>query len=228
MLKILNPILKKIYPEPDYCCHCESELTGWENQYGICNKCLNSIQFFSDFDLKDIQKAEKQYFDQVRGVAFYEGNIKDLIYSFKYYSKRELIFPLVELMVAHYPIVFPKEKWDGFIPVAMHEERLRERGYNHALLLARGLSFYLNLPCCDWVTRIKETLPQNKLNREERQKNMEGAFQLKKEVKVKDKNWLIIDDIFTTGTTCDEIARVLKEAGGRHIGVYVLASGRIS
>ncbi len=227
MWESLNLVLKQIYPEPVYCFCCEKELKSSELEVGICHKCFNLIHLFSGLGLQEVKELDEQYFDLVYGVALYEEKLKEFIYRFKYYNQRELVFPLVEMMAAQYSILFPKEKWDGLIPVAMHKERLLERGYNHAFLLAQGLSVYLNIPCCDWVIRIKKTLPQNKLTLLKRRKNLKGAFFLKDGVNVKDKNWLIIDDIFTTGATANEIARILKEAGGRRIGVYALASGRM-
>lgn len=212
-----------LYPKPLHCLVCSEELQGWENSVGLCGACLEGVRFFSGESLKVIRGLPEQYFDQVQGVALYEGPIKDWIYRVKYYSERQWVYPLVELMIRQ----GVAGRWHGIIPVPLHEERRRERGYNQALLIAQGLAFYLRVPCCDWIERMKETAPQNQLKPGERAENVRNAFAVKKGVRMEGKNWLIVDDIFTTGTTVNELARVIKEAGACKVGVYVIASGRM-
>ncbi|AZR73834.1 hypothetical protein BBF96_10815 [Anoxybacter fermentans] len=227
MRRLINGILNLIYPERARCSLCKDELISWEIQLGICHQCLNEMNFFAGKGLKKLPELFEQHIDLVGSAVLYTGLIKELIYRLKYYGERQLIYPMVELMVRQYYIIFKEEKWDGLIPVPLHESRLHERGYNQALLLAVGLSFYLKIPCFDWVERVKETHPQNQLTLDQRRKNLEGAFRLKKGIEIKGGRWLIIDDIFTTGNTTNEIAKILKEAGAEKVGVYTLASGRM-
>ena len=222
LIYFLNGVLKFIYPERLKCPECTTELTGYETEIGLCTKCLNSLHLFQGVETVDL--AGKHY-DSVSGVALYEGRMKEWIHRLKYLGERQLAFPLVELLVKQ----CKEGQWDGIIPVPLHPERLLERGYNQALLLAQGLAFYLGIPCCDWLERVKETLPQNKLKISERSENLHGVFALKDcwEKDLSGKKWIVVDDVFTTGATANEVARVLKLAGAVRVDVYVLASGRM-
>lgn len=223
MASLFDSLLEWVYPAPLHCLECDQELVGWEIRVGFCKACLQDIRFFSGEPLVNIGGLQMQYFDDVQGVALYTGRIKDWIYRIKYYGERQLVYPLVEMIIQQGVV----GHWNGIIPVPLHEGRLMERGYNQALLIAQGLSFYLGIPCCDWFRRIKATEPQNRLKPGEREENLRNAFQLQCGADVAGKDWLIVDDIFTTGTTANELARVLKEAGARKVGIYVIASGRM-
>lgn len=226
---LMDKLLQFLYPERHYCVYCEEEVTGWEIQYGLCRDCFQKMNFFQGEGIHEMNWLKEQYFDVVQGVVLYQGVVKDLLYRFKYFGERDLSHSFVELMVSQYPIVFQRERWDGILPVPLHPEKLDQRGYNQAELLGKGLSFYLRIPSYNWFVRVKATLPQNQLKLDERQENLREAFQVKSDLvedKLRGGSWLIVDDIFTTGTTCNELARVLKAAGAKRVGVYIVASGR--
>ncbi|MCG8643548.1 MAG: hypothetical protein MI862_27725, partial [Desulfobacterales bacterium] len=221
MLQILNKMLDLIYPAIQKCTFCENELIDSETQFGLCRDCLDQLHPFSENEIiqSEVTESEtteneiiqntikqdavktKTYLDLIYGAFLYEGIMKELIYQLKYYGARQLIYPLVELMVWQFPFKFKKISWNGLIPVPMHKMRLNERGFNQAFLLAEGLAFCLNLTCCDLLSRIKNTVPQSQLSMIERKKNLRGVFQLKPDVQVNAGNWLIIDDILTTGSS---------------------------
>lgn len=229
MMQIWDKILSLIYPQRVVCAVCQQELSGFENELGLCAKCLNQFSLLEvNLPLEKISTHGEQYFDWCYSALLYTGLIKEMIHRWKYHGERSLVYPLVELMYRHLPLGLQIISWDGLIPVPMHHSRLLKRGFNQAMLLADGLAFYLNLPYWELVMRIKKTLPQNRLNLKEREKNLTGAFQLQKNVVVKNKNWLIIDDILTTGLTVNQVARILKIAGAKTVGVYTLARGRIN
>lgn len=248
MIQILNKMLDLIYPPIQKCIFCENELLDLEIQLGLCTHCLNQLYPFSegDFIYRDIiyneinygevnqskiiqseinqnEQKNKNNLDLVYGAFHYVGLIKELIYQVKYYGARQLVYPLVELMVCQYPLKFREIRWNGLVPVPMHKRRLADRGFNQAFLLAEGLAFFLNLPLCDWLVRKKNTVPQNQLSMIERKRNLKGAFKLKPEIRLGAGNWLIIDDIFTTGSTVNEIAQIFKEAGAKVVGTFTLA-----
>jgi ComF family protein len=106
-------------------------------------------------------------------------------------------------------------KHSFFVPVPLHPERFRIRGYNQAELLAKELSFRLGIPSLNVLVREKPTKPQFKLKREERMKNVIGVFTVSKKLKTKVKgaNIILIDDITTTGSTLRECAKILKKSG---------------
>ena len=110
---------------------------------------------------------------------------------------------------------------DLIIPVPLCEKRLKLRGYNQSELLGKEIAKNLSLPLItNSLYRVKETLQQTKLNIMERQSNLKDAFVVKKKKMVKGKSVLLIDDVYTTGATSTEYARMLKLAGAS--AVYVL------
>jgi len=101
------------------------------------------------------------------------------------------------------------------VPVPLHPKRLKERGFNQSGLLAGEFARKLRVPVSfDAIIRKNRTQPQTRLNRRERLKNMKGAFELVVAQRVRGRRVLLIDDVFTTGTTLSECARVLKSKGG--------------
>jgi ComF family protein len=113
---------------------------------------------------------------------------------------------------------------DMVMPVPLHPARLRQRGFNQALLLAHQMCEKNDIPLlCDNLYRVRPTRPQVELTGEERLKNVAGAFALRRPDAVKDRSVMIIDDVFTTGATLNECAAVLKEAGAAQVVALTLA-----
>ena len=117
-------------------------------------------------------------------------------------------------------------KPDALVPVPIHASRKRMRGYNQSELIARELSRHTKIPVnCDLVTRIKKTLPQRELSESERQNNLKKAFKiLQNDVKLS--TIVIVDDIYTTGSTIDAMAEALSGIGVKRIYYMALAIGR--
>jgi ComF family protein len=114
---------------------------------------------------------------------------------------------------------------DLIIPIPLHPARLREREYNQSQILAAMVSGLLQKPLiCDTLLRIRNTKPQVELNEKIRVKNIQGCFSIKNGERLKAKSVLIIDDVFTTGATLSEAARVIKEYGPLKIFALTLAS----
>ena len=111
------------------------------------------------------------------------------------------------------------------IPVPMYRKKQRLRGYNQAELLAREIADQRNLPLiCDLVLRVKNTKPQKELEGKDREENLKKAFIITKN-DVKLRKILIVDDIYTTGSTVDAIAEVLKKSGVEEIYFLSLCIG---
>ncbi len=111
---------------------------------------------------------------------------------------------------------------EGLLPVPLHPDRLRERGYNQALELARVVSRYLNIPLLpELCQRKRATPPQTSLNGEERRRNLRGAFAVREGVPPR--HIAIVDDVVTTGATVHELARVLGRAGVETVEVWACA-----
>jgi len=113
---------------------------------------------------------------------------------------------------------------DMAMPVPLHKKRLRLRGFNQALLLAHGVSLRFRIPLnYDNLVRTRYTRPQVELSGRERAENVRGAFDLIRSAEVCEKKILLIDDVFTTGATMNECAKVLKDAGAGSVTVLTLA-----
>ncbi|MCL2377244.1 MAG: ComF family protein [Defluviitaleaceae bacterium] len=145
--------------------------------------------------------------------------VRNVIHRFKYGGKRMLTRPMAEAIFQH----FGKIDADCMVCVPLHEKRAKERGYNQAALLATELSRLMGIAACDGMLRTRETAKQFDLNPEERAANVSGAFALKDGFCAAGKRVLLVDDVFTTGATSDECAKVLMEAGAESVEIVVFA-----
>lgn len=149
-------------------------------------------------------------FDQALSIGYFEGPLREAIHQFKYRPCRALGRPLAAWMAGK---IRPVSDIDCIMPVPLHITRLRQRGFNQALILAHELSRAFSLPLSyDNLSRVRSTRPQVELSGEERIKNVAGAFALRRPEELKGKNVLLVDDVFTTGATMNECATVLKNA----------------
>ena len=110
------------------------------------------------------------------------------------------------------------------VAMPLHPVRLRERGFNQSLLLARRIARRLDIPLlADLCERVRNTPPQSSLPWKERDKNMRQAFNCKERDDLRGKHIAIVDDVMTTGASTGELARALKLAGAREVSVWVVA-----
>jgi ComF family protein len=113
---------------------------------------------------------------------------------------------------------------DLIVPVPLHPKRLRWRGFNQSVLLARQVSSACRAPMDPFVLRRRrETAPQTQLTEEERRKNMRGAFSVHPDRHIEDLRILLIDDVYTSGATVDECSRALRRGGAKAVYVLTLA-----
>lgn len=157
------------------------------------------------------------HFDGARSAVTHAGIVRDRIHQFKFGRRLEWIPPLVELLQATY------ETWGIsppalVVPVPLHLNRLKERGFNQSGLLAGEFARKLGLRVSyDMLVRKKWTEPQTRLNRTQRLKNVRGAFDAPGRESVRNLRILLIDDVFTTGETLSECARTLKKKGASEV-----------
>jgi ComF family protein len=153
-------------------------------------------------------------------VAFYDGIVLEAIHRLKY--QRQIIYAkfLAQLLAAS-PAREGIAETDLLVPVPLHPRRLRWRGFNQALLLARA---FPDIPLGrDILVRRRPTRPQLKLSPEERRTNVKGAFLVSDPVVVAGKSVLLLDDVYTTGATAKECARALCQAGAGRVEVLTVA-----
>lgn len=163
-------------------------------------------------------------YGKLRTIAFYEAALQEAIHLFKFQKRKALAKPLIQLITAHMPADCNVAEYDFILPVPIHKKRLRERGFNQATLLANGIAKTIGVPVVtDVLVRHLNTSPQSSLDREARQTNIIGAFELRGEEAIRGKRLLVIDDVFTTGATIREVVKVLWNADPAEIDVLTLA-----
>ena len=198
---------------PAHCPLCDSILTRQERM--LCRACRQSVSC-SGYLLPD-------------GVApfLYQGIYREAVHRFKYGGRAEYapFFAAAILTVCRDRLV--QWKPDVIIPVPIHRKRMLERGYNQAEELARCLAEELQIRCDNrLVVRQRNTHPQNDLTPEERQRNVADAFAIRKGAAVP-KRILLVDDIYTTGSTIAEIRRLLQTHGADRIpAVCICRAGK--
>lgn len=215
-----------------WCPSCWENSIPWLNK-PFCTKCGTPFRVFPDRISQDNGfcsecLSDPPEYDMIRSACLYEGIVTKLIVNLKYRKWLFYVPPLGEILEKAFLTWFSEEHPDFIIPVPMHIQRLKDRGFNQSLLLAKELAKKVKIPCKhNIVMKVRNTTPQTKLNRTERKRNLRQAFIVSESAKVyiKDASVLIVDDVITTGTTILECAKVLKKAGAaRVIGISVARS----
>jgi len=163
-------------------------------------------------------------FTAARSVAAYTGILQDMIHRCKYGHDSSL-GEFLGKMMADFPYPsFDLNDYTVVMPVPLHTKRLRERGFNQSLLLARAIAKrhkkkldYLSL------SRSVHTPPQTTFGRQEREQNVKGAFRVRESARLEGEKIILIDDVYTTGSTARECARTLKWAGAVAVAVLTLS-----
>jgi ComF family protein len=224
---------------PPKCLLC-GETPGSQLQDRPCPVCLSRIKFFSSprcprCGIGFVSPSERDhlcsgclteepYFARARAVCLYEGLIVETICRFKYGGVTRLARPLGSFLTEYRDPEFPFTDFDLILPVPLHSQRLRERGFNQSLLLARRFSRKHSLPLnFTALQRSRSTRPQTELSGAERRTNVRGAFLIQEPEAVAGRRVLLVDDVFTTGATVRECARVLIRAGAQRVDVLTLA-----
>jgi ComF family protein len=210
----------------------------------VCEKCLKNICYAgknrcrrcgSDLgpfaDASSPPKAGctrcqgvKVVFDGASYAARFEGVIKELIHRFKYSNADFLAEPLVEILINYLNLNNLKEDVDVIVPVPLFWRRRFKRGFNQSELLAKSIGRRLLLPVStNNLYRIRNTIPQTRLSRNQRQQNMQGAFAIKRAEEFREGRVLLVDDVLTTGVTASECAKAIKAAGGEKVHVLTIA-----
>lgn len=163
--------------------------------------------------------------DGVRSVAYFDGTLREAIHHFKYSNLQDLTIPLGKLMSDYWEkSPLPAEI---IVPVSLHPDRLRERGYNQATLLARELAKNIGLPIVEnSLVRVRATRPQVELGAQERKENVRDAFRCSNAELLKEKQILLIDDVCTTGATLEACSIALRQVGAHSVWAFTLARAR--
>ncbi len=151
--------------------------------------------------------------------------IQAIIHAYKYQFLTDLESTLSKMLHEKKDTI-GKWKASGIVvPIPLHPRKLRQRGYNQSFILATTLASILEMPLDNNVLgRKKYTFPQARLSKDERENNMQDVFSLKKEEKeIENNNYILVDDVFSTGATMNDAAKILKKAGAKKVYGFVLA-----
>lgn len=222
---------------PQFCLNCQREGSL------ICQDCLSSIDL-CQFNYCPFCKVPKRVFEKgvcpshqkmkLSGIfsatSYQIPLVKKLISKFKYQPfLKNLAPPLTSLIIAHFllsenKLISQDKENSVLVPIPLSKFRERWRGFNQASLIAKVLANFYQIPWLDNnLIKIKATQPQVELSRQEREKNIKGAFKLKNPQLVQGKRIFLVDDVFTTGSTMAECARVLRQAGAGEVWGIVIA-----
>lgn len=230
-------VLDWIYPRR--CAFCDG-LLGYREKY-LCPQCRSRIpepirEPRCKKCGKPIVSREKEYcydcsrqepaFTRGMGLFLYEDPLKTSLMGLKFKGRKEYGIFLGKLMVIYGKNFIEQIHPQVILPVPIHRKKKSVRGYNQAEVLAIEISRGFSIPIrTDLVLRKKSTKAQKELSRKERKKNMEQAFTVKREVAFY-QSVLLVDDIYTTGSTTDAIAGKLRKAGVKDVYVLTLCIGK--
>jgi len=209
--------------EGNYLCQdCTTLLEISEYHYCLCKKPLK---------LPQPGKCKRCKSKSLNGLYFalsYQNSFcQKLIHQFKYEpAVKELATPLASLIISHFQLSGNNPQGEVLIPIPLTKKKMKRRGFNQSEEIAKRLSGFLNIPLIpNCLIKTKETLPQVELSEKERMENPKGVYIVREKDKIKGKRILLVDDVYTTGSTMEEAARVLKESGAREVWGIVIARG---
>ena len=226
IINTINILLEFLYPDNISCILCDNPINK-TNTYSMCKECFTNINFILDGCVKCGKpiinySLEEQhiegcnyclnkgfYFDKVISCIEYTELSKKIVFGLKYNDKTYMSKYIAQIMSEK--LELENIKFDYILFVPLHKKRMRKRGFNQAEKIAKSLSKLINIPVVNNIERIYNTERLYKLNKDEREKELKNVFILKdSKHEIKNKNILLVDDIFTTGATVNEISKLLK------------------
>ena len=195
-----------VFNQQSPCTHCGRAMGSTEGT--ICQNCLDLKPYFS------------------HGVSLFAFNIlgRQFIHTLKYHQGTYLKTDISKLL-KHEQARLTNFQGAYFVPVPLHFSRLWHRGYNQSEIIAKALQSCCNGHYAAILNRKNNTRSQTSLTRSERKKNVENAFKLKVKNIDREQLYVLVDDVFTTGATLNECAKVLHQQGVSNISVFTLAHG---
>lgn len=220
------PVCDKIVKQQEklICSECRLKLSYVKEPTCMkCGKSVGSNRVEFCFDCKYVPKS----FERNIALVHYTPIVSKALSKVKYYNRRQnLDFFCEELLRRHEKKI---KSWHGqvLIPVPIHSSRRRQRGFNQAEEIGKRLQERLEIPMdCDVLIRTKKTLPQKELNDKERLRNLKQAFAIRTDIAQKYDTVILLDDIYTTGSTAEACTRVLKQAGIKKVYMITIAIGK--
>ena len=241
--KIYNVFIDLAFPKSIYCIVC-GNLIDKSRRYSLCDRCIEEINWNTDKSCKKCGKILSNeykelyckdclegthYFEKGFSCVFYGAAEKELIKDFKYKGKRYYGYHLAEAMADK--IKLEDIEFDYIVPIPMYRGKRRRRGYNQAEILAKYFSELLNgreKYKRKILIRNQDTVPMSSLSLEERKENLKNVFTVNEKYNkmINGSIIILLDDIYTTGTTIDMCSKALLEKGCKKIYFITFASGK--
>lgn len=213
-IEILEKIINAIFPP--VCAFC-----GQTSLESVCKECLKKMQ---NCEKARIDKYLNKNFESHIYLFKYEEPIREQIIEYKFRNKPYYYKTFTKILINNKKIYDILKSYDIIIPVPLNKSRKKERGYNQAELIAREISKNIkNLKYLNILEKTKNAVPQSTLNKAQRLRNLENAYKLKQEINIQNQRILIFDDVFTTGTTANECAKIIKTIGNNKISIFTIA-----
>ena len=223
---ICSGCLKVFSPSTSfYCPLCEAKSVDG----GICFSCKPTANSDSRLRTGIFDEKDKFHLDRLFSPFSYKDPaIRKTVKAFKYDFIQGLAGPLGKLMAGYLEKINKEIDFKDFIiaPVPLHKIKFNRRGYNQSRLVAIEVSKHLDIEIGpDLILKMRPTKDQASLKEEKRAENIKGAFVCPKPEKVSGKKIMLLDDVYTTGATMNECARVLKQAGAEEVSGLAIARG---
>jgi len=217
IIDFIKKILDIFYPP--ICLIC-----GRMSENNLCNKCILFLNKQLVLGVDNYISNKQTEFDEHMYLFTYEGIIRKLILEYKFNDKPYLNKIFVKILKKNKKTVLFLKKYDIIIPVPISKKRMRQRGYNQCILIAREISKCFDIQYNDRdLLKNKDTQPQSILSKELRKENVKDVYIIKNKEKLIDKKVLLVDDIFTTGSTVNECSKILIQAGVKSVGILTIA-----
>ncbi len=216
IIKKIN-ILDIIFPQ--VCGIC-----GKINSEGLCRKCNKKLENIAEYQIVNEEFQKNKYFENLLYIFKYEGLIRKILIDYKFNEKSYIYVSFVKFIINNKKMVEKLKSYDTIIPVPISKKRMKERGYNQSTLIAKELSKKIKIDLeINCIIKVKNVKEQSKLNKEQREKNIQNVYELKNKQKIINKKILLIDDIYTTGSTVNECSKILGQGKPAKIDVLVVA-----
>lgn len=213
---------------PNLCNACGASLFNGEKL--ICTKCLFDLPF-TDYHLYQENKVMKQLWGRVplnaaMALLYFRKGAKAqrLIHSLKYNGKTDVGILLGSMIGERLKLSSLYSDIDFIVPVPLHHQKLRSRGYNQSSFIAEGIAQTINIPFKEEILiRTVSTESQTKKNRFSRYENMKAVFKVPETDQITGKHILLVDDVVTTGATLESCANTLLENGALKVSIAAIA-----
>ena len=218
------PFCRKAY-RTGICPACRKKLFRLQVREPRCMQCGKPVRYEEQELCYDCMHTE-HFFDRGLSLWIHRDPVNQSIYQFKYHNQRRYGIYYAREFVCQYSKTIKAWNPDVIIPIPLHKKRRKKRGYNQAEIIARHLGTTLGIPVdCKSLARKTYTDPQKTLGPAERRKNLKGVFFVPLDFHPVE-TVLLIDDIYTTGSTMDAAAEVLKKRGDQRVYFLTISIGQ--